>query len=51
MLKKILRQNTNFDALVERERAQSYQFGGKTVFGDAKPQKEKPPISNQLKLF
>lgn len=43
--------NTNFDALVERERAQSYKFGGKTVFGDAKPPKEKPPISTQLKLF
>jgi len=43
--------NNNFDALVERERLTSHLYGGKTVFGDAKPPKEKAAISNQLKLF
>ncbi len=43
--------NENFDALVQKERDESYKYGGKTVFGDAKPPKEKPTISNQLKLF
>lgn len=43
--------NTNFDALVARERAESHKYGGRTVFGEAKPPKEKPAISNQLKLF
>ena len=43
--------NENFDALVQKERDESYKYGGKTVFGDAKPPKEKPTIANQLKLF
>jgi len=43
--------NENFDALVQKERDDSYKYGGKTVFGDAKPPKEKPTITNQLKLF
>jgi hypothetical protein len=38
--------NGNFEALIEKERAESYKYGGKTVFGDAKP-----PISKQLNLF
>jgi hypothetical protein len=29
-----------FDGIVERERNVSYKYGGKTVFGDAKPPKE-----------
>lgn len=43
--------NENFDALVQKERDESYKYGGRTVFGDAKPFKEKPTIPNQLKLF
>lgn len=43
--------NENFDALVQQERDESYQHGGRTVFGDAKPPKGKPTIPNQLKLF
>ena len=42
--------NNNFDALIEKERNESWKYSGKTVFGDAKPPKklEKP---SQLKLF
>jgi len=29
--------NTNFEALLQRERNDSYKYGGRTVFGDAKP--------------
>ncbi|SHL32436.1 DUF763 domain-containing protein [Flavobacterium chilense] len=49
--------NANFDALIQRERDESYKYGGKTVFGDAKPPKAKPPKAkpanpnNQLELF
>jgi hypothetical protein len=37
--------NTNFDKLIEKERSESLMYGGRTVFGNAKP----PP--SQLKLF
>jgi hypothetical protein len=42
--------NNNFEALIEKERNDSWKYGGKTVFGDAKPAKkiQKP---TQLKLF
>ena len=40
----------NFDALIEKERNESWKFGGKTVFGDAKPPKKKTK-GIQLKLF
>ena len=44
--------NTNFDALVQKERDESYKHGGRTVFGDAKPPKIKPiNPNNQLELF
>jgi len=44
--------NTNFDALIQRERDESYKYGGKTIFGDAKPPKNKPSNpNNQLELF
>ncbi|ALM47716.1 hypothetical protein AMR72_01655 [Flavobacterium psychrophilum] len=43
--------NTNFDALIQKERNESYKYGGKTIFGDAKPPKNKGGDSNQLKLF
>jgi len=36
----------NFDKLIEKERAESWKYGGRTVFG-----KEKPPKDEQLKLF
>jgi uncharacterized protein len=38
--------NTNLDKLIEKERNESWKYGGKTVFGDAKP-----PDNSQLKLF
>jgi uncharacterized protein len=42
--------NDNFDALIEKERNDSWKYGGRTVFGDAKPRKTiKKDI--QLKLF
>jgi hypothetical protein len=41
--------NKNFDALIEKERNESWKFGGKTVFGDAKPRRNLS--GDQLKLF
>lgn len=38
--------NTNFDALIQKERDESWKHGGRTVFGKARP-----PQSNQLSLF
>lgn len=38
--------NDNFEALIEKERRDSWKYGGKTVFGDAKP-----PLEGQLQLF
>ncbi|MBC8987545.1 DUF763 domain-containing protein [Pedobacter sp. N36a] len=38
--------NNNFEALIEKERRDSWKYGGKTIFGDAKPIKE-----HQLRLF
>ncbi|MBF4492739.1 DUF763 domain-containing protein [Flavobacterium sp. MR2016-29] len=44
--------NANFDALIQRERDESHQYGGRTIFGDAKPPKNKPiNPNNQLELF
>lgn len=43
--------NTNFDALVQKERDESYLYGGRTIFGNAKPSKDKDDPSGQLKLF
>lgn len=42
--------NNNFDQLIEKERKESWKYGGKTVFGDAKPPKDSDK-DNQLKLF
>jgi len=36
-----------FDKVIERERNESYKYGGKTVFGNAKPPKD----DGQMKLF
>lgn len=38
--------NQNFDELIEKERRESWKYGGRTVFGKASPPKEQ-----QLKLF
>jgi uncharacterized protein len=38
--------NDNFEELIEKERNDSWKYGGKTVFGDAKP-----PSDGQLNLF
>ncbi len=38
--------NNNFEQLIERERNESWRYGGRTVFGKAKP-----PVNQQLKLF
>ncbi|MDV6167038.1 DUF763 domain-containing protein [Flavobacterium sp. DG1-102-2] len=43
--------NTNFDALIQKERDESYKYGGRTIFGEAKPTKRKGGDSNQLQLF
>ncbi|MDW8850767.1 DUF763 domain-containing protein [Flavobacterium sp. MMLR14_040] len=44
--------NSNFDALIQRERDESHKYGGRTIFGDAKPPKNKPSNpNNQLELF
>ncbi|MBX9851062.1 MAG: DUF763 domain-containing protein [Cytophagaceae bacterium] len=38
--------NQNFDKIIEKEREDSWKYGGRTVFGKAKP-----PQNNQLNLF
>ena len=38
--------NTNFEAVIQTERDNSWRYGGRTVFGRAKP-----PQQQQLKLF
>lgn len=43
--------NQNFDALVQKERDESYKYGGRTVFGKAKPPKHRPADDSQLTLF
>jgi len=42
--------NTNLDALIQKERDESYKYGGRTVFGKAKPPKVKDD-NGQLSLF
>lgn len=44
--------NSNFNALIQKERDESYKYGGRTIFGDAKPSKPKLIFpNNQLELF
>jgi hypothetical protein len=38
--------NQNFDEVIEQERRESWKYGGRTIFGKAKP-----PKDQQLKLF
>jgi uncharacterized protein len=41
-----------FNEVIQKERDESYKFGGMTVFGKAEPPKpKKPKASDQLKLF
>lgn len=41
-----------FDEVIQKERDESYKYGGMTVFGKAEPPKpKKPRPSDQLKLF
>jgi uncharacterized protein len=49
-LEKDFQPNNNFEQLVEKERKDSWKYGGRTVFGKAKPPKPKPG-NNQLELF
>jgi hypothetical protein len=42
--------NANFEKLIEREKTESHKFGGRTVFGKAKPPKAHE-IPGQLSLF
>lgn len=46
MAEKDFTPNDNFEELLERERNESWKYGGKTIFGDARP-----PKDDQLKLF
>jgi len=39
--------NANFESVIQKERAESYKYGGRTVFGKAQPPKD----NGQLKLF
>ena len=42
----------HLDELIQKERDDSWKYGGKTVFGNAKPPKNKPQNpNNQLELF
>jgi hypothetical protein len=41
--------NQNFDALIQKERDESWKYGGKTVFGDAKPPRRFQGL--QLRMF
>jgi len=43
--------NNNFEALIQKEKDESWKYGGKTVFGDAKPPKKRVHKGVQLKLF
>ena len=49
-LEKDFQPNNNFEQLIERERKDSWKYGGRTVFGKSKPPAEKRNDS-QLKLF
>lgn len=49
-LEKDFRPNNNFEQLIERERKDSWKYGGRTVMGKATPPKELPG-TGQLKLF
>lgn len=43
--------NDNFEKLIEKERNESWQYGGRTVFGKAEKPKPKGDNDSQLSLF
>jgi len=49
-LEKDFQPNNNFDQLIERERSESWKYGGRTVFGKAQPPVTKKN-DTQLSLF
>jgi hypothetical protein len=49
-LEKDFQPNNRFEELIEKERNESWKYGGKTVFGDAQPPKQKTK-GVQLRLF
>lgn len=53
-IEKDFKPNANFNQVIARERAESYKYGGRTVFGKAKPPETRIPKktrSGQLSLF
>jgi len=48
-IEKDFQPNANFEAVIEKERAESYKYGGMTVNGPARP--PKGPVKSQLSLF
>jgi uncharacterized protein len=50
LLEKDFQPNNNFEQLMERERKDSWKYGGRTVQGKAQPPKQKPQ-GDQLSLF
>jgi hypothetical protein len=49
-LERDFKPNNNFEQLIQRERDESWKYGGRTVQGKAKPPKQKPG-GEQLRLF
>jgi uncharacterized protein len=49
-VEKTFEPNTNFDKIIQKERTESYKYGGRTVFGKAKPP-EKIDKNGQMNLF
>jgi hypothetical protein len=47
MMEKDFQPNNNFDKLIEKERKDSWKYGGRSVFGKEKPPKD----GDQLRLF
>lgn len=43
--------NADFEKVIEKERSESYKYGGRTVFGKAKPPTDKTRKNSQLELF
>jgi len=43
--------SAHFEALIQKERDDSYKYGGRTIFGPAKPPKNKGIDPGQLQLF
>jgi hypothetical protein len=51
MAEKDFHPNNNFNELIEKERNESWKYGGRTVFGKAKPPVSESGADSQLKLF